>query len=58
MGDCIFTYMNTIKLNHPWIGKYTVRPMDPMTPGVAPAGVERHVGSWMPSREWRARILG
>ena len=24
-----YAYMETIKINHPWIGKYTVRPMDP-----------------------------
>ena len=26
----IFTYMKTIKIKHPWIGKYTVRPMEGM----------------------------
>ena len=30
----IFTYMKTIKINHPWIGKYTVRPMDGIGDGI------------------------
>ena len=28
-GTGIYTYMKTIKINHSWIGKYTVRPMGP-----------------------------
>ncbi len=28
--DCIYTYTFTIRIIHSCIGKYTVRPMDPM----------------------------
>ena len=36
--------MKTININHPWIGKYTVRPMDPMkkrlqNPGIRSLGL-------------------
>ena len=47
----IFTYMKTIKINPSWIGKYTVRPMDPMM------GVEPTLGTCYPINFGRLQMF-